>query len=334
MKRISILVFEDCTSIAMVGTMEIFRKASDIYQQVTGSENPFFEVELVSEKGRYVKTSNGYPVYCHKTIKEVSNTDLVVIPALEMDIDSKLQRNQAFIPWIQQQYAQGADLASICTGAFLLAATGLLKGREATTHWAAADKFRELFPEVELREENIITDQGRIHSSGGATSFLNLVLYLVEKYCGRQVAIATSKILLIDMDKVSQANYAIFSTQKYHQDESILKAQKIIESNYHKSITVDELAVEVSISKRNFIRRFKNATGNTPIRYIQRVKIEAAKKALETSSDRIQQIVYQIGYEDLSTFRKLFKKYTGLSPMEYRKKYNRMPDQEAVSVHH
>ena len=305
--------------------MDIFYKAGEFWKELRGgtASQPFFTVEIVSEKSKYVKGLNGYPIYCHRTIEEVRETDVILIPGLQEDVKAVLRSNQNLIKWLQDQYRRGAEVASYCTGAFLLAEAGLLTNKSATTHWRAANFFRQRYPDVQLKPDRIITDEGDIFCSGGTTSFLNLTIYLIEKYCGHDVAVHTSKVMLIDMDKVSQSNYVIFSAQKYHDDKVIRAVQDFIENNFKKGMTLDDLASRFHLSKRSLIRRFKAATNNTPLEYLQRVRIEAIKKALETRSDPVQQLIYEVGYSDVSTFRKLFRKYTGISPVQYRKKYQR-----------
>ncbi|GGK82302.1 GlxA family transcriptional regulator [Rufibacter glacialis] len=236
--------------------------------------------------------------------------------------------NQAFLPWIIKQYKQGAEVVSLCIGAFLLAATGLLKGRSCTTHWLAAPEFKQMYPEVNLVPYKIITDEGGLYTSGGAYSSLNLILYLVEKYAGRSMAIRSSKIFEIDIDRNSQSPFIIFHGQKEHPDEQIKKVQEYIEQNFPAKLTVEELAERCCLGRRNFERRFKKATSNTVVEYIQRVKVEAAKMSLESSRENVNEVMYSVGYSDTKAFRTTFKKITGISPLEYRNKYNR----EAVEL--
>ena len=202
----------------------------------------------------------------------------------------------------------------------MLAEAGLLDGKTATTHWAAQDLFRRRYPRVRILPEQIVVDHGRICTSGGATSFLTLTAYLVEKYRGPEAARAMAKIFLIDINKGPQTAYAIFSTQKNHEDRPILEAQEMIERHGSRVHSVAELAVRVNMSTRNFIRRFKTATGNTPIEYIQRVRVESAKHALESGSEPVDSVASRIGYEDVGSFRTVFKRVTGVSPTEYRKR--------------
>jgi transcriptional regulator GlxA family with amidase domain len=214
-------------------------------------------------------------------------------------------------------------VASLCVGSFLLAATGLLDGKSCSTHWMFADQFRSMFPQVNLVDGRIVTEQDGLYSSGGATSYWNLLLHLVEKYAGREMAIMASKVYALEIDRKSQSPFAIFNGQKKHEDEPIKNAQEYIEGNIGDKITVEELAIKFAIGRRHFERRFKQATNNTPLEYIQRVKIEAAKKKLEISNLNVNEVMYEVGYIDNKAFRTTFKKHTGLSPVAYRNKYNK-----------
>ena len=205
----------------------------------------------------------------------------------------------------------------------MLAATGLLEGKTCSTHWNAAADFRRMFPNINLQIDKLITVEPGIYTNGGAYSFLNLVLFLVEKYFDRQTAIFCSKIFQIDMDRTSQSPFFIFQAQKNHGDELVCQAQTYIEESLNKKISFEELASELAISRRNFDRRFTKATGNTPVEYLQRVKVEVAKKALEQGRKSIFEVMNEVGYSDDKAFREVFKKITGLSPLEYRAKYTK-----------
>ena len=281
---------------------------------------PFFSVRLVSAGANPLVSPTGLQVPCHCTLDEVERTDLVIIPAFDGDVLGQLQQNRQVIPWVRAMHDRGADIASICTGAFVLAETGLLDGKTATTHWNAQDLFRSRYPSVRILPEQIVVDHGRICTSGGATSFLTLSAYLVEKYRGAEAARTMAKIFLIDIAKGPQTAYAIFRTQKNHDDRQVLEAQELIERQDAPELSVAELAVQVGMSPRNFIRRFKAATGNTPIEYIQRVRVESAKHALESGSDPVDQVANRNGYEDVGAFRAVFKRVTGVSPAEYRRR--------------
>jgi len=225
------------------------------------------------------------------------------------------------VPWLRRMSLAGADVASACTGAFLVAEAGLLDGKSATTHWAFQQQFRERYPRVRLEPQAIVVDQGRVITAGGATSFLSLSLYLVERFLGVEVARAASKMFLVDVNKSPQGAYAIFGTQKAHGDEGILKAQNAIESELTHWLSVEDLARRVAMSRRNFVRRFKSATGNAPREYMQRVRVEAAKRALENTTGSVSAIAGDLGYEDVVAFRRLFIRWAGLTPAEYRARY-------------
>ena len=323
-KHISIIVpTGDVILSSIIGSYKIFTAVNDYMIQTGQAEVPIFNLQLVGLTTETSLYKGAFSVRPDVNIHDVKKTDLIIIPALSGNIPLELERNKAFIPWITDQYKQGAEVASLCVGAFLLASTGLMKGQKCTTHWIAADNFRLMFPDVELITEKIITDQNGIYTSGGAYSFLNLIIYIVEKYCGRHVAIFCSKLFEIEIDRYNQLQFAIFNGQKEHTDDLVRQAQQFIEKHYTEKLTVDELAEKFSISRRNFERRFKKACGNSPIEYIQRVKIEAAKKSLESTRENINEVMYAVGYSDSKSFRATFKKNTGLSPIEYKQKYNR-----------
>jgi transcriptional regulator GlxA family with amidase domain len=254
----------------------------------------------------------------------VKKTDLIIIPApFHIDFERTIDANKEYFPWIVNQYKMDAEIASLCIGTFLLAATGLLDGRKCSTHWMFANDFRNMFPQVDLMTDKIITDEQGIYTSGGALSYMNLILYLVEKFAGRDVAVHCSKVFEVDINRGSQSPFIMFRGQKTHEDEPVKKAQEYIEKNFQDKITVDQLASLFSIGRRNFERRFKKATSNTVVEYMQRVKIEAAKLSLESSRENVNEVMYRSGYTDTKAFRTTFKKITGLSPVQYRNRYNR-----------
>jgi transcriptional regulator GlxA family with amidase domain len=242
---------------------------------------------------------------------------------LNHNYQKAVKGNEVLIDWIEKQYRNGAEIASICTGAFMLASSGLLDGKMCSTHWAAADNFRMMFPKVNLQPDKLITDENGIYTNGGAYSFLNLMIYLVEKYYDRPTAIFCAKVFQIEMDRNSQSAFTIFTGQKLHGDEMVKQAQAHIETNLHEKISVEHLSSTFAVGRRNFDRRFIKATGNTPLEYSQRVKIESAKKAFETSRKTINEVMYEVGYSDVKAFREVFKKITGMSPLEYRSRYNK-----------
>lgn len=294
------------------------------YLKKEGRE-PLFNVRLVGNTEE-IQLNNGiYTLHPDAQIGNITKTDLVIIPAFEGDIQQGVKQSRDFIPWIIEQYHHGAEVASLCVGAFLLASTGLLDGKKCSTHWRAAHDFEQSFPEVTLLTDKIITDEQGLYTSGGAFSSANLILYLIEKYAGRKAAIHSSKIFQIDLDRSSQSPFIMFEGQKDHEDKEVKQTQKYIEDNFTKKIKVKNLAENVAISRRTLERRFKKATDNTIIEYMQRVKVEAAKRDLETGRNNVNEVMYKVGYSDTKSFRNLFRRITGLTPIDYRNKYNRQP---------
>lgn len=325
MKKICVIVPAGAAVLSsIVGPYKVFNAANQFVKAARPDAEAPFETILVGIGGETDLYGGAFQVRPHTTLAKNPQADLIVIPAMPGNFLQEIKLNRAYLPWIQEQYHKGAEVASLCVGAFLLASTGLLDGKNCTTHWSAADEFRKMFPKVNLLSEKIITDENRLYTSGGAYSFLNLLLYLVEKYVGREVAIQCAKHFEIDVDRYDQSHFVIFSGQKDHEDEPVLNAQKYIERNVAEKISVEALADMFAISRRNFIRRFKKATHNTPLEYIQRAKVEAAKKRLESSNGSINEVMYEVGYSDGKAFRNLFRKVTGLTPNEYRSKYNRI----------
>lgn len=321
MKRVSILVPRGAILGSIEGPRQVLSE-SNKYLESVGRE-PMFEISLAALTPETPAAGGRYRIFADKLIGEIQSTDLIIIPALDGDIPQLLEANKEFIPWIVQRYNEGADVASLCVGAFLLASTGLINGKRCATHWMFANYFRKMFPQVNLVEDKIITDENGIYSSGGAFSYLNLILYLVEKFAGRDIAVFMSKAFQIDIERRSQSPFQIFHGQKDHEDEPIIKAQEFIEKNFSDRISVEQLSSMIALSRRNFERRFKKATSNTVMEYIQRVKIEAAKKGLETGRKTVNEVMYDVGYSDPKAFRVIFKKITGLTPVEYKNRYNK-----------
>lgn len=321
MKHISVLVPESALLAAIDDPRHVFSAVNSFYE--TEGKPLIFDIKLVGLKREVNLHNRSFTVHTDLLVHDVKKTDLIFVPAFEGNLEAYLEKNKDFIPWIKEQHRKGAEVVSLCIGAFLLARTGLLTGKQCSTHWRAADQFRRMFPEVNLVEGKIITEEQGIYTSGGATSYWNLLLYLVEKYTNRETAIVTAKYFAIDMERSSQSQFIMFSGQREHADEEIKKAQKFIENNFQRRITIDELSTKFALSRRSLERRFKRATNNTVSEYIQRVKIEAAKKRLETSRQNITEVMFEVGYSDTKAFRGIFKKITGMTPFDYRNKYNK-----------
>jgi len=325
MKHISIIIPSGNAVIdTIIAPYNLLRMANAHFKRINGQNEDYFKIDLVGLSNEPVQYQDLFQITPTKSIDELITTDLIIITAISGDLEKEIMNNSAFVPWIKKHRIENyAEIASLCKGAFLLAETGLLNGKSCATHWTAHEQFKQRYPQVNLIPEKIISEENGIYSSGGAYSFLNFMLYLIEKYCGRETAIWCSKVSEIEFDRNDQSQFIIFSGQKDHDDGSIKEAQIYIENNYEEKLNIDEIATMVKVSGRNFLRRFKKATSNTPLEYIQRVKVEAAKKKLEATTLNIQEVMYGIGYNDEKAFRNTFRKYTGLSPLEYRNKYNR-----------
>jgi transcriptional regulator GlxA family with amidase domain len=320
MKQVTIIAPQGKANLSSIaGSFEILNRANAHWRRM--GNKPMMEI-CIAGFITELKLDAGFFSIHPVDITEIKRTDLLIIPSVSYD-DNLIKENAALINWIKEQYKNGAEIATMCSGAFLLAATGLLEGKACSTHWNLADKFRRLFPNIDLQTDKLITADKGIYTNGGAYSFLNLILFLVEKYFDRPTAIYCSKIFQIDMDRTSQSPFFIFQTQKNHGDEMICQAQTYIEENLSEKISFEELASKLAISRRNFDRRFIKATGNTPVEYLQRVKVEVAKNTLEKGRKNVNEVMDEVGYSDDKAFREVFRKITGMSPLEYKAKYNK-----------
>jgi transcriptional regulator GlxA family with amidase domain len=326
MRHVSVLVPRgDLILSSVVGPVKILNWVNTELR--SRGQEPVFQVDLVGVEPGKDLYHGLFSIHPNKHLGEVQRTDLVMIPALSGDLLRIVADNREAVDWLLQMRERGAELASLCTGAFLLAATGLMDGQRCTTHWTVAGLFQQAHPRVELRVERIITDENGFYTSGGAYSFLNLVLHLVEKFAGRDLALLAARIFEVDVDRGSQAAFLMFQGMKEHGDAPVLKAQQRMETDYGGSLNMETLAEDLALSPRNFGRRFKEATGLTPLDYLQRVRVEVAKRTLESQA-QVNDAMYAVGYSDHKAFRSIFKRLTSLSPAAYRARYARLPAME------
>ncbi|MGE7775598.1 GlxA family transcriptional regulator [Chitinophaga sp. NPDC101104] len=320
--RVTVFAPEKGVIEAVTPPYRAFKAAND-FLMALGKE-PVFEVEYAGLTP-FVSANDGeYTIKADRLLQDVGTTDLLIIPPVYGDLDDGIRINAEAIPYFRQLYEKGCSVASLCLGAFLLAETGLLNGKKCSTHWAYLDEFRVRYPGIAVVDGAIITEVGNIYSSGGASSLWNLVLYLIEKFSDRETAVLISKNFALDIGRSSQAVFTVFKGQKRHADDEIIQVQDYIEKNYTEKMTIDELAAIVNSGRRTFERRFRQATNNTPLEYIQRVRIEAAKRHFEASRKNVSEVMFDVGYTDTKAFRDTFKKVTGLTPLEYRNKYARV----------
>lgn len=317
--RISVFVPEYGVIEAVTPPFRTFHTANEFL--TTFGKKPVFEVEYVGLNSHVPANNGEYTIKTNRLLKDVDKTDLLIIPPTFGDTGRGIEANAEAIPYFKELYSKGTSLASLCIGAFLLAETGLLNGKKCSTHWAYINEFRERYPQVEVEDGAIITEYENIYSSGGASSLWNLILYLVEKFSDKETAVLISKYFALDIGRDSQAQFAIFRGQRNHTDSEIQKVQDFIEKNYEEKVTIEQLASIINTGRRTFERRFKQATNNSPIEYLQRVRIEAAKKQFENSRKNVNEVMYDVGYTDTKAFRDIFKKLTGLTPIEYRNRF-------------
>lgn len=307
-----------------------FKTANEILAAF--GKKPIFEVEYVGLNKHVPANSGEYTITTERLLSEVTTTDLLIIPPLYGDATAAVAANSKAIPYFRQLHAKGTSLASLCIGAFLLAETGLLNGLQCSTHWAYINDFKARYPEVEVVDGAVITEHGNIYSSGGANSLWNLLLYLIEKYTDRETAVMISKYFALDIGRDSQSQFAIFKGQRNHGDDEIQQVQDYIEAHYADRIAIDTLAALINTGRRTFERRFKEATNHTPIAYIQRVRIEAAKKHFETARKNVTEIMFDVGYTDAKAFRDIFRKITGVTPIEYRNQFARVASESELTA--
>jgi len=322
MVDVTVLFLKETFSSTAVGPMEVFRHAGTLWNILTGkSQHPYFQVTTASADGHLVECDGPIYIKPMAAIRDVRKTDLIFIPTTGLGIDDVVERNAPVVPWLKRWHKRGAAIASVCSGVGLVAETGMLDGKRATTHWALAERFREKYPKVKWMPELMVTEDRGFFCGGGVHAALDLSLYLVEKFCGHEIALESSKALLIETPRAWQAGFAVIPLKTEHNDEAISLAQDWLHENFHRTFPLDAPARRVGMSLRNFVRRFKEATGDSPLAYLQKLRVAAAKRLLENDHRSMQEISDAVGYQDVAFFRSLFQRHTGVSPSAYREKF-------------
>jgi transcriptional regulator GlxA family with amidase domain len=320
MIQVGLLVPHQYRLLSIAAILDVLETVNNHYKRL-GQASPF-QITLVTPADASAGDAQHFLHHQTQPLTADYNPDLVLVPSFASDdMKQALGKNAQFIPWLIKQYQIGAELASFCTGAFLLGASGLLNGRIATTHVDASNGFATAFPGVLLRADKTVTEDQRIYTSGGATSSFHLLLHLVQKHCGKDMAVKIAKIFAIDMDRHQQTYFSTFQPSRNHNDTLVATAQQKIENSYHNMLTIEEMIKDIPSSRRNMVRRFKQVTGITPIEYLQQTRIEAAKKLLEQTSQQMTEVILNTGYNDPKAFRKIFRKTVGMTPSEYREKF-------------
>ncbi|RZI42273.1 helix-turn-helix domain-containing protein [Herbaspirillum sp. HC18] len=317
--RTVILAMPGTLPTTVAGPMDVFTQAGQLWEQLCATNpTPRFDVRIASVDGNDVECMNGMRIKPHCALAEVASADLMIVTSA--NVSERQSWSATVVPHLLRLHAGGAQIASICTGAFVLAEAGLLDGRVATTHWGFVPVFRQLYPNVDVRPERMLTQDGSIFCSGGINAYAELCLYLVEHWCGYKTAEQLARALVLDGWREQQMDYSLFEFQKRHGDAAILRAQNHMESHLAESFNVPTLADISAMSERNFKRRFKKATGDTPNEYLQRLRIEHAKHSLEHTTNSIEGIADRVGYRDVAYFRQVFKQMVGTTPNAYRTK--------------
>lgn len=322
MKTVTILGFDQALATTITGAADIYGLAGVIWQRIQGEPiSPQFSVRFATPDGQPIECANGIRLSADCCAADVQETDLLIIPTIVGRIDTTLASLAPLFPWLHRLHQQGTDIASNDTGAFILAEAGILDNKLATTHWGFTELFRHRYPKVNLQPAQLITADENVYCSGGGMAWLDLAIFLIERYCGPELALQTAKSFVFDFGRQDQSVYSAIPNKKYHQDEDILKVQNWMENNLEKNIHLDRLAEQFHMSPRTFKRRFKQATGETALEHLQKLRIDAAKRALESKRFTVEVIAGMVGYQDQSAFSKLFKRETGLTPGAFRSKF-------------
>lgn len=321
MKTVTILGSHLSMATTITGPMDIFNQAGRLWNRVKASPpTPFFDVSIASSDGKPIACTNNVMILPHRSIEDIGTTDLIILASATY-ITEILEMAPGIVPWIRRQYDQGAHVASICTGVFLLAETGLMDGKSATLHWGFSQAFRKRYPGIHLDTDKMFIDHGRLYCSAGVNAGMDLSLYLVEKFCGRATAVQCAKTMILDLGRTAQTPYGSFLSPGDHDDPVVFSIQEWIEANHTRPIDYRTLSETFRLSRRSLERRFKTATGLTPLMYLQELRVETAKRLLEEGRHTFNEITYRVGYEDISFFRKLFIRRTGLRPLEYQRRF-------------
>ena len=322
MTDVTVLFLDEMFPSTAIGPMEVFRHAGALWNVLTGTQpSPYFRVTTASVDGRAVSCDGPIQVRPAAALKDIRKTELILIPSTGISLDDVVERNAPVVPWLRRWHKRGAAIASVCSGVGLVAATGLLDGKRATTHWGLAERFREKYPAVRWMPELMITEDHGLYCGGGVNASLDLALHLVERFCGHDVAMQSAKALLIETPRAWQAGFAVVPLKTEHSDETISNAQEWLHQNFHRNFPLEATAKRVGMSLRNFVRRFKQATGDSPLSYLQKLRIAAAKRLLESDHRTMQEISDAVGYQDVAFFRQLFERHTGASPSAYRQRF-------------
>jgi transcriptional regulator GlxA family with amidase domain len=330
---VTVLLLDGGYASTAIGPTEVFHSAGVLWNRLQGEQGePRFRVRVASSGGRSVSAPCALRLMPSHSLEDIEHTDIVILPGLGPDATDQIAHHPAVIPFLQKWHARGAHIAGICTGVAFLAEAGLLDGRRATTHWAVAEQMRARYPKVKWRPEEFVTEDNGVLCGGGVYASIDVALYLVEKFCGHEIALQCSRALLVSMPRACQSGYAVLPLSRPHTDDRIRDAQEFMQQNFRREVPIAELADRAGMGQRNFIRRFKAATGEVPGGYLQTLRVAAAKEMLERGAASVQAVCTEIGYGDIAFFRRLFKRHTGMTPGEYRTRFAKMALEQADGI--
>jgi transcriptional regulator GlxA family with amidase domain len=318
--KVAILAYDGCTPSMVVGVLDIFSFANS--QHKSKDKQDLFDVSIVTETGQPANGFSKLPLQAQSSIKTKTKFDLIYIPGFVGELETILSRQNKLIVWIREQYRKGVTLAAACNGNFLLAETGALDKKKATTHWSLISTFKQRYKKIRVEPEKIVIDNGAVISAAGVTAYFNLAILLVERYGSKELALTSAKVFLVDAGRKIQTPYQMFHVTKNHGDDDVVQVQEWLEANYSKTVTLEQLTQICNLTKKTLTRRFKRVTGDSPMSYLQKLRVENAKRMLESKKVPFNEITWRVGYNDISSFHKVFKTETGLTPNEYRTKFS------------
>jgi transcriptional regulator GlxA family with amidase domain len=318
--KIGILAYDGCTASMVAGVMDILSFANSQYR--SNRDTDLFEIEIITETGEPANGFSKLPIQAQRSIKTKSNFDLIYVPGFVGDHQELLRKEMKLTNWLYLQYKKGTVMTAACNGNFLLAEAGVLNGKRATTHWSLADAFRNRYKDIDLEPEKIVIDNGTVVSAAGVTAYFNLALFLIERYGSKELAVTSAKVFLVDSGRKIQTPYQMYQVAKNHGDEEIVRVQDWLEKKFNENITLEKMTEVSNLGTKTLMRRFKKVTGETPMMYLQKLRIENAKRLLESKRVSFNEITWKVGYNDVSSFHKVFKLETGLTPIEYRSKFS------------
>jgi len=332
MLDVTIVLVNEGYASTSIGPLEVFYAAGRMWNQLGGrGPEPKFRVSVASIDGSAVTSAYGLSISPQSSIDAIECADLILVSSSGLEPSEWMKRHSELVPWLQGWHERGAMIAGLCSGVAFLAEAELLNGRRATTHWAVARNFQRRYPKVDWRPEVLITEDAGLFCSGGVFASVDLSLYLVEKLCGHQIAVECSKALLINMPRFYQAGYSILPISRPHADQKIRQMEEFLQAHFIEALSIDELAQHAGMSRRNFLRRFKAATGAMPGAYLQMLRVAAARQMLEEGEPSVQKVGSAVGYDNVTFFRQVFRRHTGVTPAEYRSRFKPLPPVHAVS---